>query len=180
MSDESDEELSKKLTDKVDRFIDKDRKEKEAKEVKKLAAQDKVQRAEARYQEWYAKYKTQSENSANLIWKWYCEFIASKAFEEITSSLKNTCSRELWVSETIECVRPSRWDPSPKHDNFERQVLSINICQSKLFVHNLVKYGRSHEIKGVPDLLEHVEIPVLIEIAKTITDKTIWDIIEIK
>ena len=75
------------------------------------------------------------------------------------------------ISRTHECQVPKAWGVLWT----ERQFLSLDISEKKLFIHNSVKYGKSYQINGVGDLLEHVYPSILIAIAETITSETIWD-----
>ena len=47
-----------------------------------------------------------------------------------------------------------------------------------LFVHNNVKYGKSHEIRNIKSMMGQVDLPIIIKIAETINNDSIWLIIE--
>ncbi len=173
MGKEPDQKDINKLKAKLNEFVDKDRKDRELEEKNAATKQAEYEKAKKRRQDWYEGYRIKSQESANIIWYWYKEFVDSSSFQEIIESLKKTKAESLWLSETIECTVPNSCFPD--RDWLEKQVLTINISDRKLFVHNIVKYGKSYEIKGVSDLLEHVEPPILIEIAQRITKSTIWD-----
>lgn len=124
---------------------------------------------------WYKKHEAKAKKSANIIWEWYKEFITSTMFQEIVSSMNETHLSRLRISRGIRCQVPSErggeWETI--------QFFTIDIRKRELFVHKMVKYGKSYEINNINDLLEHVEPPILIAFAETITNDTIWDIINI-
>jgi len=168
-----------KFKHRVNQYLDKEEKKRRSEEEERQVEADLEKKAKKRLNDWYEKHRVQSENSAKIIWDWYQEFIASDNFREITEPLKKTRAKEISISKVIHCKVPDSWNG--ERDWSRKQLLAIDMSEGerKLFVHNYVKYGKSHEITNANDLLEHVFPPVLIAIAKTITDETIWDIIDI-
>lgn len=170
------DEVRKKLQQKTEQFLDKEKKDRESREKEQQKENENRRIAEQEYLAWYEKRRIQFENSAKIIWDWYREFVASENFREIVESTKNTRARILKISDIVGCSMPSRWRAGQTER--EKQILSIGIANAKLSVHDCVKYGRSYQINGVPDLLKYVKPPILINVAGTITDDIIWNIID--
>lgn len=176
-----DDKIREKLQQKATQFRTRIEEARKIKEEETRIENERIRIAKQRYLDWREKYKIQSEKSAGIIWNWYQELVASEDFQEIVTAIKKVCDNpgvrislriSLRISKIIKClVVPYNWT--------EKQFLGISISDGKLFVHDCGKYGKSHAINGTRDLLEHVMPPILIEIAETITNGTIWDIIDI-
>lgn len=132
------------------------------------------EQAKKRYDTWIQLHQKKAEQAAHVIWNWYSEFIDSLVFKQITHTLKKTGKNEVLISKKIVCSMPSK---NSSHDDTRKQLLAID-CSGKLFVHNCVKYGKSYLLHDQDDLLEKVALPILMIIADTIRDETIWEIID--
>ncbi|MBI2635414.1 MAG: hypothetical protein HYW79_02610 [Parcubacteria group bacterium] len=132
-------------------------------------------KAEEIFNNWLKSYEVKAREATHIIWGWYREFIATSIFQKFVRALHDSDKSRIRISKIVECLKPSRHS---LHHFKEIQLLTVNMDQS-LFVHNCIKYGKSYEIRGIEDLLVYVEWPILIEIAATITDETIWEIIKI-
>lgn len=162
------------------------KKQEELEKQAELKKQAKLKEGRKVRREWYKKYEAQSKEAAALIWKWFAEFIKSPSFRDIAKNAKKMRSFQLLLSERIDCQVPQVWG-GVFHGERQRLGLTLikldtphaQVSKNKLVVHNCVKYGRSYQLNNVEDLLKYVYPPVLIEIAETIKDGKIWDIIEI-
>lgn len=124
--------------------------------------------------DWLESHKEASLKSIAAIWNWYKEFIASPSFRELADPLKAVGAKGLRISEIITCRVPREWGERNEH-----QSLSIKLDPQGLFVHNHVKYGKSYSLITTDDFLRYVEPPVLTQIAETIKNDSVWDIITV-
>ena len=169
-----------KFKHRVNQYLDKEEKQRRREEEEEQAKNASRKKAEKKLHDWYEGHRVQSENSAKIIWDWYQEFITSDNFQEIIKLLKDKRAKEINISKVIHCQVPNSYRIDYPDWN-KKQLLAIDISKQKrkLFVHNYVKYREPREITSADDLLKHVFPPVLIEVAQTITDETIWDIIDV-
>jgi len=153
-----------------------ERTEKKAEELRKKERhrQDiKNKKAKQIRQKWYQEHRPLAEIAAGIIWKWYQEFIVSPVFKKIANSMRKAHLSSLEISHKI-----TGRTPAGDGDYFEEsRIFALDIRENKLFVHMMVKYGRCERINAIEDLLEYVCIPILITMAETITNDTIWSII---
>lgn len=161
------------------------RKEKEARRLEEVAARKKEEnrkKAAKIYEVWLENHRSQARAAARIIWDWHEEFISTQTFRKLAGTLKARYkdkiwipNDKIWISKMLTCSVPCK---DYLRDWPEKQILSIN-HSGKLFVHNLFKYGKTYPINQRGDLLKYVAWPILIAVAKTITDETIWDVINI-
>lgn len=118
-----------------------------------------------------ASQKNDFENvrAAGVILKWVVDFTASENFNILKEvSILRQKERPysiisdalVWISTTI-----------------SNQMLFIAVEGVKLSVANNVQYGRSHKLGSVTEILEHVKPEVIREVAKTIENGDIEDVI---
>jgi len=154
----------------IERVIKKEKQRKNKKKEKILEEELEERASDKKYKAWLKIHKPKFQKAAKIIWSWYQKFIASKEFEDMAIKLEKLYLNEIGISEVI---------AGNTRSGGPDQFLSIDFKEG-LFVHSCVKYGKSKPIEELDDLLECVEFPVLIEIAETIKDKTIWAIIDDK
>lgn len=170
---EKEEKGIKKIRKRVQQRIQEQEKERETQKEAARKEKENKEKAEQIYKNWLKKHGAKACASTHVIWNWYKEFISSRIFKEIADAMGE--NGEICISKIISCSIP--WKDLLIYRRKEEQMLVVDNSRN-LFVHNCVKYGKSYKICGREDLLKHVELPVLIEIAETITDETIWDIVD--
>lgn len=124
------------------------------------------------YDQWVKKHKVPSQKAAKIIFNFYQELINSPTFKDVAATLSTY--KNIKVSERTDCFVPSNLGGG----STQTQSLTID-CKGRLFVHNHGKYGKAYQISNVEDLLNYVLPPILIRVSETITNETIWDIIDI-
>lgn len=164
-----------KMRERIEQRIRKQEIRREANKKAALKAKTNKDKAEQVYQDWLKKHEVKALKAVQIIWNWYEEFISSPIFKEMANVMGE--KGEVQISKIISCVVPERGSLEYKRE--EKQMLAVD-KSGNLFVHNCVKYGKSYEVCHREDMHEYVEIPVLIEIAGTITDETIWDIVDFR
>ncbi len=131
------------------------------------------QETEKNRREWLRQNEIPAREAATTIWRWYKDLIVLPEFQKITTSMKKINHAWLAVSREIKVSNIAGYGSF-----FEGTYLfTLDIRENKLHIHRLVKYGKSKMIDTMEDLLRLVPIPILIEFAKTITDDSIWDVI---
>lgn len=154
------------------------RKEKEARRLEEVAARKKEEdrkKAAKIYEVWLENHRSQARAAARIVWDWYEEFISTQIFRELSGTLKARHKDKIWISKILTCSVPLK---DNLRDWPEKQILNID-PSGKLFVHDCFKYGKTYLINQKGDLLKYVAWPILIAVAKTITDETVWDILDI-
>jgi hypothetical protein len=167
-----------KAFEKLHQHIQKALQKQQVAQIARQRAEQKIatKRVQARkvYTAWVEKNQSKAIRAARIIWKWHSQFTASPAFKEFQSALGKS-HRTVYLSKIHSCSLPN---PRSEYRNEERQLLAVAMS-GRLYVHNCVKYGKSYDILEEKQLLMLVAWPILVEIAKTITNKTIGDIIAI-
>lgn len=137
-------------------------------------------RADKKYTAWIRQYEARARSSAIIIWGWYKEFISSGKFRQLSGILKQLSpDSKIFVSEIHICQTPTCVHGfSADYYIIDKQMMSIN-AEGKLYVYNCIKYGKSYPILKSEDLLRYVRLPILIAVAETITDGSIWGIVKI-
>lgn len=171
-------------TDKMKKLIEEATRRKEANEQRikddRLKLELEKKEIAKKYAAWSNKYKVIGHSSATVIWDWYKEFSSSERFRQLVEALeKINPQSKIFVSRIHTCKTPAYvFGFSGDHDVSDKQRLSINIA-GELYVHNLVKYGKSCPILQSAELLRYVRVQILIAVAKTIADGSIWDNVHI-
>ena len=147
----------------------KHRQEKQEKEKQKRA------KIQENYNNWFEKLRPEAEKSAHIIFEWVNQFLKSDSLKEIVSEVGEQIN-SIDISENIIFEGPTLSIYHP-YGRQGYQSLSLSFDEN-LFVHNNVKYGKSHEIRNVKNMIKEVHFPVIIKIAETIKDGSIWSIIE--
>ncbi len=127
-----------------------------------------------KYTAWVEEYRPQATIAAQAIWLWCAEFVDSGEFLEL-KNIYNLRERSIWISAEHQASEPCVGYP---HGRWYQQFLGIRA--ETLYVHNCVKYGKSHALNRQEDLLKCVAWPILVVVAGTVTSGTIWDIITIR
>ena len=142
--------------------------------AKEIARREKREKA---YKDWCKGFEKDAKKASKTIWNWYEKFIASDAFAEIVKSMQEVDSRLLRLTKNLVCTAPTPWGTEME----ECQWLSISFHKNKqgaLAIHNVVKYGKSYEIRSAEDFLKYVYPPILLEIGKLVESEQIWDHIQ--
>ena len=98
---------------------------------------------------------------------------------DIWQQLKTECAtliKGINISENITYTGPSK-NPYHPYGTQGYQSLSLDFS-GDLYVHNNVKYGKTYYIKNAKKMLDGVCLPVIITVAKSIEDQSVWQIIE--
>lgn len=128
---------------------------------------------------WSNKYKVIGCSSAIVIWDWCKEFISSAEFRQLAETLKKLDPKSrIIISRIHTCETPAYVLGLSGRDVIDKQMLSISIA-GELYVHNCVKYGKSYPIPKSTELIRYMRVPILIAVAETINDGSIWDIVHI-
>lgn len=146
-----------------------------AQEKKRLKAERKQSAAERRFRKWWKPIKAQVVQAAKVVWDWYQSLPTQARFLEVAKTL----------SEAKLCLIFKRMDdnvPPYAPDGYREksQHFTLEFPGQKLFIHDLVKYGRCHQIFKKKDLMEDVEPFNLISFAQLITNGTVWDEVEVQ
>ncbi len=157
-------------------------------ENKKKLERQRRKKVKDDYNKWLEEQRPEAEKAAQIILEWVKDFLASKMWEEITSSLRSLkmgnegdeelIINHLSISRTVIYDGPS---PNPYHPHGKQGYQSFFIdLAGSLFVHEDVKYGKSYKLKSIEEMMRYVDLVVLVEVAKTMQDDSIWDIIKEK
>lgn len=146
-----------------------------------------------RYLKWKESKRAECEKAAEIILEWVGDFTASEKIEELAklerlkrrkkfvcpgeSSKNQDVDLKIWISRRISYEHPSYRGIIGEEIDTDIWLLLIDYKKKKLRAHNSVKYGRSYEVDSVEKLLERVEHPVLLEVARTIEEGEIESII---
>lgn len=159
----------------LDRFVHEINESNKRISKKKKEQKEKEAKAKKEYNDWREKLRSEAERSANIIFEWVGQLLRSDFWNKFRSDYGAHIG-DLPVSENITYNGPR---PNPYHpygtDGFKSLSLDIS---GTLYVHHHVKYGKSHEIRNIKDILEYVDFPIIIQIATTVSDNSIWSIIE--
>lgn len=162
----------KKLLDKYTGEI----KEKETRlEQKKEEERKRCKQVEDKHYSWVNELKPEAERSAQVILDWVEEVLKSNAWKDFKIKYGKQISG-LGISKNIVYEGPSTnpYDPYGAQGN---QSLRLDFS-GNLYVNNNVKYGKSHKIRNKKELLKYTDFPVIIKIAETIKDESVWVVIE--
>lgn len=153
------------------------RKEKERRSIeeKNHQQEEKKRQAVQKYDLWFKRFGDKARKAADVIWDWYKKFLTTQSFHELTVALGEH-EGEICISRIISCEEPHK---DFLGDIIYRQQLTLDLA-GNLFVHNCTKYGKAHLLRQKEDLLRFVVTTVLIGVADTIDDGTIWDLIEVR
>lgn len=160
---------------------------------KKERREQAIRDAQKRYLKWRKDQRSECEKAAKIILDWVRDFVSSERFEQLAKlrRLKER-TRDKWnvscsispdedlniiISRIIRYKHPSyRGIPEIETDT-STWILLINMQSKKLVVLNAVKYGKSYEVETVDELLQYTDPPVVLEVARTIKEGEIEDII---
>lgn len=160
-------------------------------ENKKKLERERRKKVKDDYNKWLEEQRPEAKKAAQTILGWVHQFLASDTWREIASSLRSLTRIDEYakdedneepivynvdISRNIIYKGPSP-NPYYPYGNQGYQSLSLDLA-GNLFVHNNVKYGKSHEIKNYAGMMKYADPVVLQKIAETIKDDTIWTIIE--
>ena len=158
---------------------------KEIEEKNKLET-ERRKKVEEDYDKWFEKQRPEAEKAAQTILDWVNEFLASDAWREIVISFRSMNGgdeddreplvKHVDISRTVIYQGPSP-NPYYPYGSQGHQSLSLDLA-GNLFVHNNVKYGKSYKIQNFAGMMEYVDPVVLIRVAKTIQDNSIWAVIQ--
>ena len=162
----------KNLLDRKTGQIKKIKREQEKKRAEKRKRQIKV---ENDYINWVEELRPEAEKSAHIILEWVEEILGSETWKKMKSDYIGTVSG-INISENIVYEGP-RNNYYHSYGTDGNQSLSLDFS-GRIFVHNNVKYGKSYEIRNKKEMMQQVDFPVIIKIAETIKDGSIWGIIE--
>lgn len=168
------EEGLKKLQQRIQESVRQREKSRQVREHTERKEKTSRQQAKEVHAAWLEKHRPKVTKAARTVWRWCGQFIASREFKEFQGVFRRS-AKTMRISDIKECSAPA-WEFL---GNWSwKQLLSIDIS-GNLYVHNCVKYGKSFPINKEGDLLIYVNWMILIQIAQTITDETIWDIVTI-
>lgn len=175
MSDNQTKGGLSKLRDVVGPLLEEIQEARQAREEKKKEERSRRQKVSNNYAKWLEELRPEAEKSARIIFDWVNALVKSDDWDDFCERYSGLINY-LDISENIIYDGPS---PNPYYPYGEQghQSLSVDL-RGRLYVHNNVKYGKTYELSKPRAILENVRFPVIIKIAKTITDGTIWTIIE--
>ena len=154
-------------------------------ENKKKLERERRKKIKDDYGKWLKEQKPEAEKAAKKILDWVSKFLISDMWREITSSLRNLTSDEddpepiiyrLAISRTIIYEGPSP-NPYYPYGTQGHQSFSIDL-DGTLSVHHDVKYGKFYKLKSIGDMMKYVDPVVLVQIAETMQDDSVWGIIK--
>lgn len=129
------------------------------------------------YNNWLAKQEPKAKESTKIILDWVNQLLRSRAWRGLVSDYNDVLNR-IDVSDDVTYGAPSN-NPYHPYGTQGHQSLSLDFAGC-LYVHNNVKYGKTYKIRNEKDMMKLVEPPIIIKIAETIEDGSIWSIIEKK
>lgn len=153
-------------------------------EEKKKLETERHRKIKDNYDDWIKKQRPEAEKAAQTIIEWVNQFLVSDIWRELVSSLgslKTGSNRELLVgyldiSRNIIYEGPSS-NPYHPYGNQGYQSFLLDLSGNLLIANN-VKYGKSHKLRNLADMMRYVDPVVLIKVAETIQNDSIWTIIQ--
>lgn len=112
-----------------------------------------------------------AEARAYALRVWHLDFIAGEFFAEFKAAYSDEFP-QIHIS-----AQHSYREPTPTRPNGYLYEQYLGVSRSGgLYVHNCVKYGKSHLITGEADLLEQVAWKILTIVADSIQNGSIWGV----
>lgn len=138
--------------------------------------QEKARRAKITqdYNDWLGELRPEAEKAAGIIFEWARSLTGSDSWRQFKAVYGSLISGVV-VSCDITYSGPTNNPYHPYGTQQGHQSLSLDF-DGVLRVSNNVKYGRTHEINSVEEMLRKVDSPIIIKVAETINNGTVWDV----
>lgn len=137
-------------------------------EIAQKKADERI-KTETKYDNWLKKLRPKAEKSARVIFSWIGDLLKSEEWKEFMVEYQDII-KSISISEDI------TYKDEITHQFEGNKSFDLSF-DGDLWVHHNVKYGKSYEIRDVEDMMQKVDFPVIIKMADTIKNQSIWLII---